>query len=1000
MPIVWTDRFPAHERPLGYLRLLLARYRFHTRLVLGRSGLRPVVRRVPGYRDHLASWRDKFKGRRCFVLGNGPSLKQMDLSVLKDEVTIGCNGIYKSFDEWGWKVNYLLFEDIEQTELRRHDIPHVHGTTKLAGLHNAYAFAADRETYFMNVRNLDAQFLQTLFPQFSEDFPFQVHLASTVTYIGLQLAFHLGCDPVYVIGIDHNYGELPRMFPPCKITISEDNIHLVRGLHLKEDYYKVGDVIGVPSVDYMEEGYAKAREVFELRGRRIYNAGVNSKLEVFERCEFASLFGATNAAERARSGVPRILFISHDAGRLGAQVLLLSLVHEFVHRYGWDCRVIVREPNGTMLPEFKAEAPTDVFWPDSKNKQPGAHQDSIRNTIAEWAPDVIYSNTTSNGDVIAQLAIRAPAVVHTHELQWYLSLLDEARRKIFVDKTSLHIACSQAVKRNLVRNHGIREDLIEVVYEAIDFDRIRRSISDSSTADARKQLGVPARAILVGNCGRIDERKGWDLFIGMAERVVAAEDTERPVHFAWIGHGPNHQDLLDEAARRGIADRVHAPGPQENPFPYLAAFDIEVMCSRDDPFPLVVMETAYLGSPVIAFRDAGGAPEFIRDDCGIIVPDMTAEALAQAVNTLVHDEALRMRLGGNARARAAAEFDIKHTSQQVARILHERLGLPLPDELRAQHAVAAAATEVPPGPRSIHFPNGNSLGKLQIRDWGSRPWEWQELGAARGDVSVEGAKEVYLIVDPAAAGDLSMLSSLRPGDLQSISLAGAPITDAHLERISELNGLRTLDLRRAPITDAAVRTLARLRTLKSVSLPAQVSAAAVAELQRALPEASIRTDAAAAVSASKPRAHDAPGGRDVRFPDRTMGLLMTRPWNLPIWNWVELGPARGTIHVPAGRELLLVVYPEWKDDLSPLSRLGSNDLQGLHMRAAPIGDDQIEHISRLVGLRTLDLRDTNVTPAGVRRLAALRNARRIWLPADIGSDVRAELAAALPDCRI
>lgn len=1000
MPIVWTDRFPARERPIGYLRLLLARYRYDTRIALKLRGMRLGAQRVPGYCQQMSSWRNKYKGRPGFVLGNGPSLQQMDLSALKDEITIGCNGIYKNFDEWGWKVDYLLFEDIEQTELRRHDIPGVKGPIKLAGLHNAYAFKADRDTYFMNVRNLDADFLQDQFPQFSEDFAYQVHLASTVTYIGLQLAFHLGCDPVYVIGIDHNYGELPRMFPPCKLTITEENIHLVRGLHMKQDYYKVGDVIGVPSIDYMEEGYKKAREVFEAHGRRVLNAGLDSALEVFDKVDFSSIFSTPDPpSAKAASGNPKILFISHDAGQLGAQVLLLSLIHKFAHRFQWDCRIIIREPNGTLIPQFEAEAETSVFWPDPQKKELGAHQEDLRETVNAWRPDVIYSNTTSNGDIIDFLAPAVPVVVHTHELQWYLSLLDEDRHRTFVEKTDLHIACSNAVKENLIKHHGIDPALIEVVYEAIDFARLQEKVTETSAEEARAQLGIPADAVLVGNCGRIDERKGWDLFIEMAEKVIARKREGTAVHFVWIGHGPNHQDLLSEAGKRGIADCVHAPGPQENPFPFFEAMDIEVMCSRDDPFPLVVMETAYLGCPVIAFKEAGGAPEFIREDCGIVVPEISADALAEAVLTLVNDAELRKRLGENARARAASEFDIRYTSPQVARILHERLGLSLPAELReASKPRTPSGTSRPPQ-RTIHFGNGYSLGRLQIRDWDSPTWEWQDLGPAKGDVKVPAAKEAYLLLDPSAAQDLSILSELGPDDLQSMSMAATPVTDKQLEHLSGLTGLRTLDLRRAPITDESAGVLKKLVSLRGVTLPPQLSRETVASLKDALPNTNIQLDDADAVS---PAAFGGTpsGARTVTFPSKNMGLLMTRSWDLPIWNWQELGPAQGTVQVPPNQELLLVVYPEWKDDLSPLSDLGKDDLQSLHLRPAPIGDDQLAHVAHLTGLRTLDLRDTKITDAGLDRIAELIDARRIWLPNQISEQSRQELANALPKCKI
>ena len=291
MPIVWRKEFPLRERPLGYLRLLLARHRFHTYYTIGRTGrFRIGLKQERGYRLSMHRWRDKYKGRRCFVIGNGPSLQQMDIPKLKNEITIGCNGIYKEFADWGFYTNYILFEDIQQTELRRKDILKVNGPIKLAGIHNAYAFKADENTYFMYCRIGDKTYWDHLAPMFSEDFPNIVYLGSTVTYISLQLAFHLGCDPVYLIGVDHNYGELPKLFPPGKITITEENIHLVRGLHFDDDYYKVGDQIGVPNVKIQEDAYAKAREVYERHGRHIYNAGLNSKLEVFEKCNFDDLF--------------------------------------------------------------------------------------------------------------------------------------------------------------------------------------------------------------------------------------------------------------------------------------------------------------------------------------------------------------------------------------------------------------------------------------------------------------------------------------------------------------------------------------------------------------------------------------------------------------------------------------------------------------------------------------------------------------------------------------
>lgn len=289
--IVWSKRFPKWKYPLGYLRLLRARQLYWERPGFGRRADGSIgFKKIPGHVNRLADLWMRHKGKRCFIIGNGPSLQKMDLSPLKDEITIGFNGIYKAFPEWGWHTDYLLFEDIEQTEIRGPEIPGIHGPLKMAAIYNAYAFAHHSDMLYMNCRYIDRIYWKNLRPMFSLDFPYLVYLGSTVTYIGLQLAFHLGCSEVYLIGVDHNYGELPKKFPPGKITVTEENIEEVRKCHFSSKYYQVGDVIGVPNVEAQEDFYRHAREVYEQHGRRVYNAGVDSMLNVYERADFASLF--------------------------------------------------------------------------------------------------------------------------------------------------------------------------------------------------------------------------------------------------------------------------------------------------------------------------------------------------------------------------------------------------------------------------------------------------------------------------------------------------------------------------------------------------------------------------------------------------------------------------------------------------------------------------------------------------------------------------------------
>ena len=121
--LAWTRDFPKAALPLGYWRLLQARRNYFDRVGMtwGKFGIPRFTHRA-GSQQRLALMRDKQKGRRCFIIANGPSLKQLDMTQLQSELTIGCNGIYSAFPDWGFHTSYLVYEDIEQLELRRHDV--------------------------------------------------------------------------------------------------------------------------------------------------------------------------------------------------------------------------------------------------------------------------------------------------------------------------------------------------------------------------------------------------------------------------------------------------------------------------------------------------------------------------------------------------------------------------------------------------------------------------------------------------------------------------------------------------------------------------------------------------------------------------------------------------------------------------------------------------------------------------------------------------------------
>jgi hypothetical protein len=291
--IHWTQYFPRYKRPLGYIRLLKARIKFYDYYGFGfRKKFIPWVVIKPGYINKINMLRDQHKGQRCFIIGNGPSIRKMNMSLLKNEITIALNGAYLSFPEWGFDATHMMFLDRFQTDIRGEEISKLKNSVKWLGLDNAHSTRPTKDMYFMHVRNFDQEgyFKSNNWPMFSTDLPFTCHSGRTVTYCAMQLAFHLGCDPVYLIGVDNTYGPYVEKLPKGKFTVTEENIEFVKQAHGIKDYYKIGDILNMPAIDDIETEFRKSREVYESHERTILNAGVDSAVKAFDKVKFADLF--------------------------------------------------------------------------------------------------------------------------------------------------------------------------------------------------------------------------------------------------------------------------------------------------------------------------------------------------------------------------------------------------------------------------------------------------------------------------------------------------------------------------------------------------------------------------------------------------------------------------------------------------------------------------------------------------------------------------------------
>ncbi|MGV3724452.1 MAG: glycosyltransferase [Actinomycetota bacterium] len=214
------------------------------------------------------------------------------------------------------------------------------------------------------------------------------------------------------------------------------------------------------------------------------------------------------------------------------------------------------------------------------------------------------------------------------------------------------IAVSHAVKAHLAAG-GLPEERIDVVYNGVDPARYFLSCTRE---EARRSLGLPEDAPLVGVIAHLTAKKGHAVFL-QAFAQIASRHPRAVALF--LGGGPERERLAAQAAELRLADRVIFAGFQADVLPYYAALDLVTLPSiAGEGLPRALLEGGMLRRATIGTR-LSGSPEIVQDqETGFIVPPGDVVALAERLDTLLGDAALRERMGAAAHDYVSATFTV------------------------------------------------------------------------------------------------------------------------------------------------------------------------------------------------------------------------------------------------------------------------------------------------------------------------------------------------------
>ncbi len=401
----------------------------------------------------------------------------------------------------------------------------------------------------------------------------------------------------------------------------------------------------------------------------------------------------------------KILFISHDANRAGSQLLLLQLL-KILKQKNIPMELLLCG-DGVVEKEFEEVVPT-IRLPEPPGHIVSRLGDKVLcklgliDTLTQLAdkkrrqllrervnPEnigLVFINSIANAGIYYNelgFLHHLPVVLFAHELEMSANMYSKRNELEFLLKKTDHlIAVAQAVADYYIRDFDFPEDSVSIL-TLIDHDYIDANFQKAQCNLLEKEYGIPEDAIVVGGCGNAEWRKGNDIFNWIA-RLVIARTSPLPVYFVWVGAGNQHaiyQLIETDIRRMGLSDRIILIPPTSRALDFISRFDILLLSSREDPYPLVVMEAALNETPVICFQGAGGAPELIANDAGRTVPYMDIPAASEAIIQLILDPGERTLLGRRGRMKVLERHKTGLSIERIMAIIQKYLNLPLSETL-------------------------------------------------------------------------------------------------------------------------------------------------------------------------------------------------------------------------------------------------------------------------------------------------------------------------------
>jgi glycosyltransferase involved in cell wall biosynthesis len=190
--------------------------------------------------------------------------------------------------------------------------------------------------------------------------------------------------------------------------------------------------------------------------------------------------------------------------------------------------------------------------------------------------------------------------------------------------------------------------------------------------DAKIELGLPTRGVLIGSVGRLSKEKGFDILI---KAIDAVRRNGVDAYLAIAGEGDEYDSLACLIRSLGLEERCFLLGFCKDTLKLFQAFDVFALSSHREGLPNVILEAMALEVPIVA-TSVGSVSDVIGGNNPVsLVRPGDIQQMAESLTTMVKNSELRIQVAATGRQRVESHFSFSRRMERVAGVYNELLGL-------------------------------------------------------------------------------------------------------------------------------------------------------------------------------------------------------------------------------------------------------------------------------------------------------------------------------------